>query len=123
MKFIRRALTAAGLALAAGLLVPATEARAEGAHHQTVEIEIVVQGGYRPDRVEVLHGQHVQLKFVRKESSGCTRELVFPALGMRKDLPEGKPVVIQLPKLDPGEYEFTCGMNMVRGKLVVRPKR
>jgi plastocyanin domain-containing protein len=124
MNFAKRMLTTAGLALAAGLLVPTTQAKADSSHHETtVEIEIIVKGGYQPNRVEIVQGQHVKLKFLRKESSGCSREVVFPALGIRKELPQGEPVVIQLPKLDPGEYEFTCGMNMIRGKLIVRPKR
>src|SRR5687768_3095527 len=123
MKVIQRALTAFGLALAAGLLVPSTEVRADTAQHTSVEIEIVVQGGYRPNRVEVVEGQHVQLKFVRKESSGCSREVLFPALGIRRELPQGEPVVIHLPKLGAGEYEFTCGMHMLEGKLIVRPRR
>ena len=64
--------------------------------------------------------EHVQLKFVRKDSSDCTREVVFPALDIRRDLPYDQPVVVHLPALKPGEYEFRCGMNMIRGKIVVR---
>jgi plastocyanin domain-containing protein len=44
---------------------------------------------------------------------------VFPKLNLRRELLTDKPVVIELPALGPGEYEFKCGMNMVRGKLVV----
>jgi plastocyanin domain-containing protein len=49
-------------------------------------------------------------------------ENVFPALGIRRELPEGKPVTIELPELKAGEYEFKCGMDMIKGKLVVRPR-
>jgi plastocyanin domain-containing protein len=108
-------LVAAGLALAG-------DARAESAQQKAREIEIVVQGGYKPDRIELAEGENVQLRFIRKESSGCSREVVFPALGIRKELPEGTPVVIHLPVLKAGEYVFTCGMDMIRGKLIVRPR-
>lgn len=106
-------LVAAGVTLAA-------DVRAETPQHQVREIEVVVQGGYKPDRIEITEGEHVQLVFIRKESSGCSREVVFPALGIRKELPEGTRVAIQLPSLKAGEYEFRCGMDMLRGKLVVR---
>lgn len=56
----------------------------------------------------------------RREYTGCAREVVFPSLGIRRELPPNRPVVIELPAtLAPGEYEFKCGMNMIRGTLVV----
>lgn len=123
MKLFKRMLTTASLFLfgAAATTIP-TQAQADGSHHEVREIEVIVRGGYHPSRIEVTQGQHVQLKFVRKEAGGCTREVVFPALGIRKELPEGQPVVIHLPDLKVGEYEFKCGMNMIKGKLVVRPR-
>lgn len=123
MKQLIRLLSTASLSLlaAAGLSLPA-EARADSSHHEVREIEVVVQGGYTPNRIEVVEGQHVQLKFIRKESSACTREVVFPAFGIKKELPEGKPVTIHLPELKAGEYEFKCGMDMIKGKLIVRPR-
>lgn len=121
MKLLNHLLTASFSFFAAGLSLP-SQARAESAHHDVREIEIVVEGGYTPSRIEVVEGQHVQLKFIRKESSGCTREVVFPALGIRKELPEGTPVIIYLPELKAGEYEFECGMKMIKGKLIVRPR-
>ena len=36
------------------------------------------------------------------------------------ELPEGKQVPVEFTPEQPGEYEFTCGMGMLRGKLVVR---
>jgi plastocyanin domain-containing protein len=43
----------------------------------------------------------------------------MPALDLRKELPPNKPVLVDLPALAPGEYEFRCGMNMVRGSITV----
>lgn len=88
----------------------------------TREIEIAVDGGYRPDRITVTEGERVRLRFVRHEYSSCTREVVFPALNIRRELPPHRPVVIELPALRAGEYEFRCGMNMVRGTIVVAPR-
>jgi plastocyanin domain-containing protein len=83
------------------------------------EIEIVVDGTYKPNRIELHEGERVRLKFVRKEFNSCTKEVVFPQLNIRRELPPNKPVVIELPALTKGEYEFKCGMNMVRGTIVV----
>lgn len=86
------------------------------------EIEIVVEGAYKPSRIEVREGERVRLKFVRKDYGSCTREVVFPKLDIRRELPTNKPVSIDLPLLAPGEYTFHCGMKMVKGTLVVLPK-
>ena len=83
------------------------------------EIEIVVDGGYKPGRVVIQEGERVRLKFIRKDYSPCTREVVFASLGIRRELPTDVPVVIEIPAQSPGEIPFACGMNMVRGVLVV----
>jgi plastocyanin domain-containing protein len=102
------------------MVAAAATARAEGPKaREPREIEIVVDGGYKPAKVTVKQGERVRLKFVRKEYSGCTRELVIPALQLRKELPPNKPVLVDLPALGPGDYEFRCGMNMVKGAITV----
>lgn len=85
------------------------------------EIEVVVEGGYKPKRIEVQKGERVRLRFVRKEHGPCTREVLFPKLDIRRELPTNQPVVIELPALEAGEYEFKCGMNMIKGAVVVTP--
>jgi plastocyanin domain-containing protein len=108
-------------ALGAPLLGWQASGRAESpAEVATREIEVVVDAGaYKPNRIEVHEGERVRLRFVRKEYGPCTKEVVFPALGIRRELPTNTPVVIELPSLKAGEYEFKCGMNMVRGTIVV----
>lgn len=87
------------------------------------EIEIVVDGGYKPGRVVISEGEPVRLKFLRKDYSPCTREVVFASLGIRRDLPTNVPVVIEIPAQSPGEIPFACGMNMVRGVIVVEARK
>jgi plastocyanin domain-containing protein len=107
------------VAPAAGIGFFAGDAAAEQTQVKTVEI--VVDGSYKPDRIEAREGERLRLKFVRKDYSGCTREVVFPSLNIRRTLPTNKAVLIELPALAPGEIEFRCGMNMVRGTIVVHP--
>jgi plastocyanin domain-containing protein len=115
-------LTALLVALGAAGLVTSPEPAAASEQRPPPPIEILVDGGYSPARVDVTEGESVRLRFVRKDYSSCTAEVVFPSLGIRRSLPTDHPVIIELPPLEAGEVEFRCGMNMVKGKLVVHPK-
>lgn len=122
---MKRTVVALVIALAAALgSLPAVGG--EPAHAQDAaparEIEIVVRGGYTPNRITIREGERVRLRFVRHEYSSCTREVVFPTLGIRRELPPHEPVVIELPALTAGEHEFRCGMNMLRGTIVVEAR-
>jgi plastocyanin domain-containing protein len=118
--------TVAGIALIAIILwfffgpKKATQARRTSDGSQEVRVE--VRGAYAPDRVEVEVGQPIRMIFNRKEPNACTAQVVFPDFGIVKDLPVGRHVSIEITPQEPGEYQFHCGMNMVRGRLIVTPK-
>ncbi len=78
-----------------------------------------MKGGYDPDRIEVRAGEPVRLKFLRQETAACSERVEFPDFGISEPLPEGEEVAIELTP-EPDEYEFTCQMGMLRGKLVAR---
>lgn len=82
-------------------------------------VRIVVEGGYRPSTVRVRAGRPVRLEFDRRETSGCTEEVVLPDFGIRTYLPAHRTTPIEFTPTTPGRFEFTCGMAMVRGTLVV----
>ena len=84
------------------------------------EIAITVKGGYSPDVIEVVKNKLVRLKFYRDETSSCSEELVFSEFKLRRELPAFETTVIDITPTKAGTFEFTCGMNMLRGKLVVR---
>lgn len=110
----------AALALSGSAATIGSTALAQSHQQQAVrEIEVVVDGTYKPNRIEIHAGERVRLKFLRKEYNACTREVVFPKLDIRRELPTHQSVMIELSGLAPGEYEFKCGMNMIRGTLVV----
>lgn len=97
------------------------EAAAQAPPAAAREVEVVVERGYHPSRIEVRPGERIRLRFVRREWSGCTREVVFPTLDLRRALPVNQPVVVEFTAPATGEVPFRCGMNMVRGAVVVRP--
>ncbi len=83
------------------------------------EAMILVKGGYTPDVIVVQHGKPVRLSFRREETAACSEMVVFGDFGKSAKLPEGEVVPIEFLPEKPGEYEFTCQMGMLRGKLIV----
>jgi plastocyanin domain-containing protein len=83
------------------------------------EIDVTVKGGYQPSTIVAKAGQLVRLNFTRRESTPCGEEVVLPDFGRRAHLPQGETVPIEVTPSKPGEYEFTCGMNMYKGRLIV----
>jgi plastocyanin domain-containing protein len=83
------------------------------------EIDVTVKGGYQPATIVAKSGQLLRLNFTRRESTPCGEEVVLPDFGKRAHLPQDKTVPIEVTPDKPGEYEFTCGMNMYKGKLIV----
>ena len=83
------------------------------------EATIAVRGGYDPATVRLRAGVPARLTFDRQESAGCSEEVVFPDFGVKRFLPPFEKTSIDLPAQEPGTYEFTCGMSMLRGRLVV----
>lgn len=115
----------AALSLAAltGAALPPDTAAAAAQHSAEVrEIEVIIDGGYQPGRITLTAGERVRIRFIRRDHGPCTREVVFPGLDIRRELPTDQPVVVELPALAAGEYDFRCAMNMIRGLLVVQPK-
>ena len=86
----------------------------------TQVIDVTVKGGYQPALITVKEGQPVRLNFTRCEASTCGEEVILPEFGKRAHLPQNVTVPIEVTPPRTGEYEFTCGMNMYKGKLIVR---
>ena len=85
------------------------------------QVRITVKGGYSPDTVVVRQGRPVRLDFYRDETASCSETVVFGDFGIARDLPPFKTTSVEFTPDRPGEFTWTCGMNMLRGKLVVQP--
>jgi len=119
----RIAAVVAGAALLAGIQVfffgkkrsaPAHAERAAGG-----AVTIRVEGGYDPDTVIAPRGRPLRLLFDRREESPCSDEIVFPDFGIRRRLAAHATTEIVITPARAGEYPFSCGMNMLHGKIVV----
>lgn len=87
----------------------------------TQEIMVTVKGGYTPDVIVVKQGKPVRLDFYRDETASCSEQVIFGDFGVARDLPAFKTTSIEFMPDKVGEFTFTCGMNMLRGKLIVEP--
>lgn len=85
------------------------------------EVRVTVKGGYAPDVIAVRQGVPVRLNFYRDETASCSEEVVFGDFGIARQLPAFQTTSVEYTPDTPGEFTFTCGMNMMRGKLVVAP--
>ncbi|MBD0370848.1 MAG: cupredoxin domain-containing protein [Pyrinomonadaceae bacterium] len=83
------------------------------------EIQVTVKGGYSPDVIVVQKDKPVRLNFYRDETAGCSEQVIFGDFGIARDLPAYKTTAIEFTPDRTGEFTFTCGMNMLRGKLIV----
>jgi len=80
-------------------------------------VRVEVKGGYTPSVVRVRAGVPVRLEFHRDETNTCTEEVVLPDFGIRTFLPAHRTTPVSFTPAE-GTYEFSCGMGMVRGKIV-----
>jgi len=87
--------------------------------HAVIEI-VVENGSYIPAHIEVPQGAPVRLRFERRDPSPCAEKVLFDELDIALDLPLGEKTALVVGPLMPGEYRFSCQMQMYRGSLVVK---
>jgi manganese oxidase len=101
--------------------------KAPAADHSQHQAEIpadaikvpVSKEGYTPAKLTVKAGQPVKLAFTRTDEENCGGTVVFPKLKISAKLPVGQTVLVELPAQEIGELSFACGMNMLKGTLIV----
>ncbi len=71
--------------------------------------------GFTPPRLETSGA--VTLAVERANTPNCGSQIVFPSLGITRNLPVGETTLIELPPFK-GEVAFACGMGMYRGVIV-----
>jgi len=84
------------------------------------EVQVRVRGGFEPDVIPVEVGRPVRLVFYREESAGCTGELIFETLDLRRALPAFERTVVEFTPATPGDYPFRCGHTDLRGRVVAQ---
>jgi plastocyanin len=85
---------------------------------QTAKV-VVSEQGFEPAKLTLRAGTRARITFIRTTDKTCGTEVVFPSLNIRRALPLNEPVEIEFTPLKNGEIAFACGMNMLRGTVVV----
>lgn len=83
-------------------------------------IDIIVEGVYTPSTISVPKGKTTKINFLRRDPSSCLEEFILPDFKIKKYLPIGKKVQIEITPTKVGEFPFHCGMNMFHGKILVK---
>jgi RND family efflux transporter MFP subunit len=88
---------------------------------QVVRYDVAITPqGFEPDRITINRNVPVELRFTRQTDATCAKAVSIPALKLKQDLPLNVGVVVSIPPQAKGEIEFVCGMNMLKGTVVVR---
>ncbi len=126
MNKLRIFLAMLGFCLSAGLLLACNSAPPEKAENKqsaasaAEPIKLTVsKRGYEPKSFEVKKGQPVKLAVFREDEENCGEEIVFSKLNIKRNLPVGETVMVEFMPQEIGEIGFTCGMDMLRGKVIV----
>lgn len=81
---------------------------------------IVSKNGFEPSEISFKKGEPMKIAFYRTDSENCANEVVFKDINLTKKLPVGEVVVADLTDLKNNELSFACGMNMLKGKVLVQ---
>ncbi|WP_138494149.1 cupredoxin domain-containing protein [Paenibacillus pinistramenti] len=94
------------------------EAQQQGAQSQVITVDVRKDGFY-PSNIEIQAGTPVQLNFKKAKGISCIRDVASTDLGMNVYLKKGDNYYT-LDNLEPGTYEFHCGMYMYSGTVTVK---
>jgi hypothetical protein len=81
---------------------------------QTIAVKVTTV--YSPNVIHLKPGVPALVTF--SSAQGCTSAVQSRQLGFDKDLSTG-PKTVRIENPQAGTYDFSCGMNMVHGKIVV----
>jgi RND family efflux transporter MFP subunit len=104
-----------GLRPAAAAAPPAPDATAS----QHFEVRVTASG-FEPSTLTLQAGRPARISFTRTTDETCATEVVFPDYGIRRALPLNRAVTVDFTPKKSATAGFACGMNMLKGALVVQ---
>lgn len=84
------------------------------------EIDILVKGGYSPDVISIARGRKTKINFLRTDNNTCLEEVILSDFKIKRYLPINEKVSMEIIPDKTGEYQFSCGMGMFHGKIIVK---
>jgi len=83
------------------------------------KVNINVAGGYQPSVINLEQGVPAKLIFTRTNAQGCLDVVHSKDLNFETNLPLNDAQTVDIPTDKAGEFEFSCGMDMFSGKVVI----
>ena len=83
-------------------------------------VDITVDGGYNPHVISIPNKKTTKLNFIRKDANSCLEEVILADFKIKKYLPLDQKITIELTPQKKGAFDYSCGMNMFHGKIIVR---
>ena len=105
------------LATAFGAAKEATTMATMQKDTQTATVEITDKG-FEPSSLKLKAGVPAKVTFVRKTDETCAKEVVIKEYKINRQLPLNEPVTVEFTPRK-GEFTFACGMDMIKGTLIV----
>ena len=97
----------------------ASNAARPAGQEQTARIAVTTNG-FEPSSINLRPNVPAKLTFIRQTDQTCAKSVVIPEYKINQEPPLNKPVVVTFTPTKTGEFGFACGMNMLKGKVVVR---
>ena len=85
---------------------------------QTAQVRIT-KNGFEPSNLKLKVNVPARITFLRQTNDTCATSVVISEYKIKKDLPLNQPVVAEFTPAKTGKFSFVCGMQMLKGDLVV----
>ena len=105
--------------IGSGTAEPMSDSRPGARQVQEVRVT-VTEGSFEPRRIPLRAGAPARITFTRTSDKTCATAVVFASLNIRRELPLNVPVAIEFTPDKAGDIAFACGLNMLRGTVVVQ---
>jgi len=80
----------------------------------------ITERGYEPITLKLRRGVAARVTFLRTTDHTCAKEIVLADFNIRRALPLNQRVTVSFTPQQKGTFTFICGMNMMRGQLIVQ---
>jgi RND family efflux transporter MFP subunit len=100
-------------------LAKSSDAKAPSQTRMQSVIVTLNEKGFQPDSFKLRHGVPARVTFVRKAEATCGTEVVLADYNIKRELPFNRAVTVEFTPSKAGEFKFACGMDMLRGKIIV----
>jgi Cu(I)/Ag(I) efflux system membrane fusion protein len=88
------------------------------AEPQTAKV-LITKNGFEPNNLKLKVNVPAKVTFLRQTNDTCATSIVIPEYKIKKEVPLNQSVVVEFKPTKTGKFSFVCGMQMLKGDLVV----